>query len=149
MEGVSIFANISVGTNTATTLSEVDKYLNHPVENDLDPLKWWTNNYWVYPNLSSMALDYLSIPHKWFNPVPIYLLIIDPSNIDCSQMHLFPRPTHFALHLEPVITLIYLRLPMPWLLGMPWLCIHWWPSESHSVRFQEEARWGWWGCWGC
>jgi len=39
MEGISIFANISVGTNTATTLSEVDEYLNRPVKNVLDPLK--------------------------------------------------------------------------------------------------------------
>ena len=38
-EGVSIFANISVGTSAATTLSEVNEYLNHPVKNILDLLK--------------------------------------------------------------------------------------------------------------
>jgi hAT family C-terminal dimerisation region len=63
-EGVSMFANISVGALGATTLSEVDEYLSRPVENILDPLKWWTDNRRVYPNLSSMALDYLSVPRK-------------------------------------------------------------------------------------
>ena len=135
-------------TNTATTLGKVNEYLNHPVKNVLNPLKWWTDNHQVYPNLSSMALDYLSIPCKWFNSVFIYSLIIGPSNIDCSQTHLFSRPTHLALHLEPAISLIYLHLLMPWLLGMPWPRVCQWPSESHPVRFQEEARWGW-GCQGC
>jgi hypothetical protein len=62
-----MFANISVGISAASILSEVDEYLNHPVENTLDPLKWWTDNRRVYPNLSSMALDYLSIPRKLFH----------------------------------------------------------------------------------
>lgn len=60
-EGISVFANFSVGT-AVTTLSEVDEYLKRPVENVLDPLKWWIDNRRVYPSLSSMALDYLSIP---------------------------------------------------------------------------------------
>jgi hypothetical protein len=63
-EGVSLFANFSVGLSTATSLNEVDEYLNRAVENVPDPLKWWNDNRRVYPNLSSMALDYLSIPHK-------------------------------------------------------------------------------------
>jgi hypothetical protein len=62
-EGISVFANFSVGT-AVTTLSEVDEYLKCPVENILDPLKWWIDNRQVYPYLSSMALDYLSIPRK-------------------------------------------------------------------------------------
>ena len=60
-----MFTNISVGTSSATTLSEINEYLNHPVENVLDPLKWWTDNHCMYLNLSSMALDYLSVPHKF------------------------------------------------------------------------------------
>ena len=60
-----LFTNFSIGALATTTLSEVNEYLNHPVENILDPLKWWTDNCRAYPNLSSMALDYLSIPHKY------------------------------------------------------------------------------------
>jgi hAT family C-terminal dimerisation region len=62
--GVSLFSNFSIGVTAATTISEVDNYLSRPVENILDPLKWWTDNQRNYPNLSSMALDYLSIPRK-------------------------------------------------------------------------------------
>jgi hAT family C-terminal dimerisation region len=56
------FANISIDPKTATKLSEIDDYLRLPVENVSDPLKWWYDNRRVYPNLSRMALDYLSIP---------------------------------------------------------------------------------------
>jgi hypothetical protein len=43
-EGISIFTNISVGTLAATTLSEINKYMNRPVKNIVNPLKWWTDN---------------------------------------------------------------------------------------------------------
>ena len=58
------FANTSV-TNKAsssTCHSELDEYLQLPVENVKDALKWWVNNRMIYPNLACMALDYLSIP---------------------------------------------------------------------------------------
>jgi len=32
------------------------------VENVKDPLKWWIANKHIYPNLSRMSLDFLSIP---------------------------------------------------------------------------------------
>jgi hypothetical protein len=82
-EGVSLFANFAVGTSAAATVSEVDEYLNRPVESVLDPLKWWMDNRRVYPNLSSMALDYLCIPRKLFNSLSSYSLITSPSDIDC------------------------------------------------------------------
>jgi hypothetical protein len=37
--GISVFANISVAAQSMTTLSDIDEYLNCPVENVLDPLK--------------------------------------------------------------------------------------------------------------
>ena len=43
-DGISIFTNISVGTSTTAILSKVDKYLNYPVNNILNPLKWWSDN---------------------------------------------------------------------------------------------------------
>ena len=78
-----MFANISVGTSAVAILSEVDEYLNRPVENILDPLKWWADNRRIYPNLSSMALDYLSVPCKLFNTVSLYSLITSPSDVNC------------------------------------------------------------------
>jgi hypothetical protein len=56
--------NISV-TNKApssTCCSELNEYLQLPVENVKDALKWWVNNQKIYPNFAHMALNYPSIP---------------------------------------------------------------------------------------
>ena len=60
--GFASFGNLSV--TAGPRASEIQEYLSHPVENVQDPLKWWTANKYVYPNLHRMALDYLSIPGK-------------------------------------------------------------------------------------
>jgi hypothetical protein len=41
---------------------EIARYLSVPTEATLDPLVWWTERKDIYPRLSRMALDYLSIP---------------------------------------------------------------------------------------
>jgi hAT family C-terminal dimerisation region len=41
---------------------EIDVYLTSAVEKVKDPLMWWWDHRKVYPNLSIMALDYLSAP---------------------------------------------------------------------------------------
>lgn len=51
-----------LGVPICPRVSELQEYLSRPVEQTQDPLKWWTNNRHVYPNLHRMALDYLSIP---------------------------------------------------------------------------------------
>lgn len=43
---------------------EITRYLSAPLEHTLDPLLWWTEKKTVYPRLSRMALDYLSIPGR-------------------------------------------------------------------------------------
>jgi hAT family C-terminal dimerisation region len=43
---------------------ELDEYLSQPIEKVRDPMKWWWDHRHVYPKLSSMALDYLSVPGK-------------------------------------------------------------------------------------
>jgi hypothetical protein len=53
-------ANLSVAAASCT--NEMDEYLRSPLENVADPLIWWRNNRFVYPNLSRMALDFLSAP---------------------------------------------------------------------------------------
>ena len=67
--GFASFSNLSV--TTCPRASEIQEYLSHPVENVQDPLKWWTANKNVYPNLHRMALDYLSIPGKSCPPCSI------------------------------------------------------------------------------
>jgi hypothetical protein len=59
-DGFASFGNLSV--TTCPRASEIEEYLSHVVENVKDPLKWWVDNKYVYPNLHRMALDYLSIP---------------------------------------------------------------------------------------
>ena len=45
--------------------SEVDRYLSSDVEHVTDPLAWWHAWRGMYPQLSRMALNYLSIPGKF------------------------------------------------------------------------------------
>ncbi len=59
-DGFASFGNLSV--TSCPRASEIQEYLKHAVENVKDPLKWWVDNKYVYPNLHRMALDYLSIP---------------------------------------------------------------------------------------
>ena len=41
---------------------ELDEYLSQAIEKVRDPIVWWWDHQKVYPQLSAMALDYLSIP---------------------------------------------------------------------------------------
>jgi hypothetical protein len=43
---------------------EVDEYLGQAIERVRDPIAWWWDHRLMYPRLSAMALDYLSIPGK-------------------------------------------------------------------------------------
>jgi hypothetical protein len=46
--GMAEFANISIDPKTAPKLSEIDEYLCLPVENVVDPLKWWYDIGWPW-----------------------------------------------------------------------------------------------------
>lgn len=41
---------------------ELSDYLSSPLEKVRDPIAWWWTHRDVYPTLSKMAFDYLSIP---------------------------------------------------------------------------------------
>jgi len=56
-----VFAHINLPA-ASTSRSELDDYLTTSVENVVDPLKWWWEKRRVFPKLSRMALDFLSIP---------------------------------------------------------------------------------------
>ena len=45
-------------------VDELDEYLSQAIEKVKDPIAWWWNYRQVYPQLSAMALDYLSILGK-------------------------------------------------------------------------------------
>jgi hypothetical protein len=67
-------------------LSEIDEYLKLPVDHVKNPLKWWFNNRTTYPNLSRMALDYLSlsIPGKQLLLILFIADICSSSYVDSS-----------------------------------------------------------------
>jgi hypothetical protein len=43
---------------------ELTRYLAAPPEATVNPLRWWFEHQPIYPRLSRMALDYLSVPGK-------------------------------------------------------------------------------------
>ncbi|KIL55104.1 hypothetical protein M378DRAFT_57624, partial [Amanita muscaria Koide BX008] len=45
-----------------TTVDEVTRYLRTEQVNEADPLHWWYERQHIYPGLSRVAWDYLSIP---------------------------------------------------------------------------------------
>ena len=49
---------------------ELEQYLEHPVENVKNPFAWWSKNRVLYPRLSRMALNYLSIPGMYITTPP-------------------------------------------------------------------------------
>jgi hypothetical protein len=44
---------------------KLDRYLGADPEHIVDILMWWIERKSIYPHLSRMALDYLSIPHEF------------------------------------------------------------------------------------
>ncbi|KIL63554.1 hypothetical protein M378DRAFT_53484, partial [Amanita muscaria Koide BX008] len=42
--------------------NELDDYLSQAIEKVSDPIAWWWDHRKVYPKLSAMAFDYLSVP---------------------------------------------------------------------------------------
>ena len=63
---INIFNNLpALAPPKAADLGlEVDRYLSLDVEHVTDPLAWWHARRTMYPQLSHMALNYLSIPGK-------------------------------------------------------------------------------------
>jgi hAT family C-terminal dimerisation region len=53
--------SISIPKKTSVS-DELEKYLAAPVEKAENPFAWWVKNRRLYPRLSRMALNYLSIP---------------------------------------------------------------------------------------
>jgi hypothetical protein len=66
---------VSTAEKTAF-LDELTRFLASPPESTRDPLRWWMERRAIYPCLSRMALDYLSVPGmSLFHPYKFNLLI--------------------------------------------------------------------------
>jgi len=53
---------------------ELDDYLSQAVEKVRDPIAWWWDHWKVFPRLSAMAFDYLSIPGRFLFSTLSYVL---------------------------------------------------------------------------
>jgi hypothetical protein len=53
---------LTSSTKPLEARDEVDRYLSTDTENIRDPLLWWSERRAMFPCLSRMALDYLTIP---------------------------------------------------------------------------------------
>jgi hypothetical protein len=62
--------SMHAGDHSTTELDEYLKLLPEPVD---DPILWWYKQSGTYPNLSCMALDYLSIPGKSFLSFTLFM----------------------------------------------------------------------------
>ena len=58
----------------AALFDELTRYLSAPVERTLNPLLWWVEKQAIYPRLSRMARDYLSIPGKSVSKMVGYIV---------------------------------------------------------------------------
>lgn len=66
----NIFDNLpSFRPPRAAELSdELARYLSADVETVDDPLEWWADRRAQYPNLSRMAIDFLTLPGELYRP---------------------------------------------------------------------------------
>jgi hypothetical protein len=60
------FDLLDIPMNGIEEPDELDDYLSQPIEKVRDPIRWWWDHRSVYPKLSQMAFDYLSIPGAFF-----------------------------------------------------------------------------------
>jgi len=91
--------------------SEINHYLSSDVEHVIDPLAWWHARHGTYPQLSHMALNYLSIQGesvfdfcqycqiKYFLQPCLSMLSISSAAVDsssptyaCDSPHSLPMP---------------------------------------------------------
>jgi hypothetical protein len=65
-------------------INELDDYLSQAIEKVTDPIKWWWDHRKVFPKLSAMAFDFLSVPGMFLcSGIDIFQLIMHISNVNC------------------------------------------------------------------
>ena len=60
IEAMTDFLNISM--DSLKEINELNNYLSQAIEKVTDPIKWWWDHQKVFPKLSAMAFDFLSVP---------------------------------------------------------------------------------------
>ena len=60
IEATTNFLNIPM--DSLKEINELDNYISQAIEKVTDPIKWWWDHWKVFPKLSAMAFDFLSVP---------------------------------------------------------------------------------------
>lgn len=59
------FSDDELDEPTRNDHDELDRYLNTDVDRKVDdPIVWWLDHQHMYPRLSRMALDFLTVPGR-------------------------------------------------------------------------------------
>lgn len=97
--------SLSVPKKSALT-DELTRYLSTSTEKVSDPLLWWVEKRAVYPCLSRMALDYLSIPGLSFiflSPITIFSNIL--FQLHPSMLNVFSAKAASYYHISETVCL--------------------------------------------
>ena len=70
--------------------NELDEYLSKAIKKVTDPIKWWWDHRMVYPKLSAMAFDFLSVPGMLYLLMLRFKLIIFKATSTIVE-HLFSQ----------------------------------------------------------
>ena len=77
----------ALSTVSKSLLDELTQFWSSPTELTLDPLRWWADRQVIYPRLSRMARDYLSVPGKFsFLLIIIFLIISLATSVDVERV---------------------------------------------------------------
>ncbi len=107
---VNIFDTLLQSNTSLSNVAgnELDRYLATGTEQVDNALHWWTERRTLYPHLSRMALDYLSIPgaqNMYFSSCnPLTLCY---SNFRGCGAHFQPRTIHPSLRSKQALSAVY------------------------------------------
>ena len=134
--------------------SELKQYLSTDVEHVSDPIMWWHERWHIYPQLSQMALDYLTIPGNTFlyysNTFKTLTCFCSHFNWCCKAFQSWAA-SPFTCPVPPLCT-IYPSTSLPWHLEQAQSHQGWWYQGCQSAtRYQWwkwDGSWRWMG-WDC
>ena len=84
---------LDIPMDSLKEINELNDYLSQAIEKVTNPVKWWWDHRKVFPKLSVMAFDFLSVPGMLYLIFLsfIFSLMMFISNINCRRASLFVR----------------------------------------------------------
>jgi hypothetical protein len=104
---------LDIAMDSTNDHNELNKYLSQPLERVRDPIAWWWKHQVMFPTLSAMAFDYLSIPGASFTDFNSNSDGIC-SNLNCCRATFLTRPTALTFHTQSAFPRHYALIPLLW-----------------------------------